>query len=485
MITLKFKCTLLSDVILNQKAATVGPNKTLDFIPGNCFLGIAASQLYNAVDSSTSWEMFHSGKVRFGDAHPSANGVRGLKIPLSMFSPKLSKSRPEIYILHRTDKDVAISESLKQIREGFYTYADRLATKVKTETNYAVKSAYDRVNRRSKDEQMFGYESLAKGLELYFDIEVDNDGLADIIRKAIVGNKNVGRSRTAQFGSVKIEEYEYQDVPSSAQTSDIIEVYADSRLIFLDEFGIPKLRPTASDLGLEGEIDWSMTQIRTFQYAPWNFKRAGFDTERCGIEKGSVIVVRTGLSDQEFRSTYVGAYRNEGFGKVIYNPCFLAAEKDGKALYKLPEKTGCAPEVSDKAVSDTILYRYLDNKYKDKKYTAEIYELVNTWVKDGHMKFRSASFASQWGSIRNLALQSFSLVELKQSINSYLTHGVASAKWKERDRLKWLNRFLDEIERYKMNNEMPDRYAIMAVINLSSEMAKKYRSNDYEHQIHT
>ena len=166
MITLKFKCTLLSDVILNQKAATVGPNKTLDFIPGNCFLGIAASQLYNAVDSSTSWEMFHSGKVRFGDAHPSANGVRGLKIPLSMFSPKLSKSRPEIYILHRTDKDVAISESLKQIREGFYTYADRLATKIKTETNYAVKSAYDRVNRRSKDEQMFGYESLAKGLEL-------------------------------------------------------------------------------------------------------------------------------------------------------------------------------------------------------------------------------------------------------------------------------------------------------------------------------
>lgn len=46
MTTLQFKCTLLSDVILNQKAATEGPNQTLDFIPGSNFLGIVASKLY-------------------------------------------------------------------------------------------------------------------------------------------------------------------------------------------------------------------------------------------------------------------------------------------------------------------------------------------------------------------------------------------------------------------------------------------------------
>ena len=39
---LAFAAELLSDVILNQKAATEGPNKTLDFIPGSCFLGIVA-----------------------------------------------------------------------------------------------------------------------------------------------------------------------------------------------------------------------------------------------------------------------------------------------------------------------------------------------------------------------------------------------------------------------------------------------------------
>lgn len=42
MTTLKFKCHLDSDVVLNQSAATEGSNSTLDFIPGNVFLGIVA-----------------------------------------------------------------------------------------------------------------------------------------------------------------------------------------------------------------------------------------------------------------------------------------------------------------------------------------------------------------------------------------------------------------------------------------------------------
>lgn len=469
MTTFKFKCTLLSDVILNQKAATEGPNKTLDFIPGSCFLGIAASRLYPVLDSSTSWEIFHSGNVRFGDAHPSGNGIRGLKAPLSMFCPKLPTPGHNIYIHHRTDKEIAVRESLKQIREGFYTFADGLSTRIRTSTNYAVKSAYDRSSRKSKDEQMFGYESLAKGLVLYFDVEVDNDELADIVRKAIIGNKNVGRSRTAQFGLVNIEEYEYQDVPSTAQSSDIVEVYADSRLIFLDEFGIPKFRPTASDLGLEGEIDWNMTQIRTFQYSPWNFKRSGFDADRCGIEKGSVIIVRTeGQPDKDLKSCYVGSYRNEGFGKVIYNPHFLVADETGKACYQFVTEEDTTTDTGSVAFPDTVLCKYLCNEAQVEKYTAHVYDLVNRWVKDGVVRFRSASFASQWGKIRNLAQQSFTFDELKLAVNAYLTHGVAAPKWKERGRLAWLNSLLDgEVK------DMPDRFAIMAVINMAAEMAKK------------
>ena len=82
---LKFKCTLLTDVILNVKSASEGANSTLDFIPGNCFLGIAASKLYDEKTSEEAMTLFHSGKVRFGDAHPAFDGKRALRIPASFY----------------------------------------------------------------------------------------------------------------------------------------------------------------------------------------------------------------------------------------------------------------------------------------------------------------------------------------------------------------------------------------------------------------
>ena len=125
---LKFRCILQSDVILNQKAATEGPNKTLDFIPGSCFLGVAAASLYDdfeKMDETAKKKMitiFHSGKVRFGDAHPSKGNKRGLKIPASLFYPKLGNiTDGEVYVHHRipdeklSDKDFK-SKQIKQLR---------------------------------------------------------------------------------------------------------------------------------------------------------------------------------------------------------------------------------------------------------------------------------------------------------------------------------------------------------------------------------
>lgn len=64
---IQFKCELLSDIVLNDSPATEGKRKCIDFISGNNFLGIVASQLYGETDE-TSWLIFHSGNVRFGDA---------------------------------------------------------------------------------------------------------------------------------------------------------------------------------------------------------------------------------------------------------------------------------------------------------------------------------------------------------------------------------------------------------------------------------
>ena len=85
MKTLYFQCTLLTDVILNQKSASEGAQSTLDFIPGSNFLGIVASSLYNK-PSKENFDIFHSGRVRFGDAHLADCGNnRSLHIPAVYF----------------------------------------------------------------------------------------------------------------------------------------------------------------------------------------------------------------------------------------------------------------------------------------------------------------------------------------------------------------------------------------------------------------
>lgn len=504
---LKFKCTLLSDVILNQKSATEGPNQTLDFIPGSCFLGIVASEYDKFEKEENAMEIFHSGKVRFGDAHPSKGDVRGLKIPASMFYPKLKPEGFKYYIHHEIPDDKLESEDfkkmqLKQCRNGFYIFAGDKATEVKTETNFAIKSAYDKEKRRSKDEQMYGYESLQKELELYFEVQVENDDLAEDIKGALVGKKRVGRSRTAQYGLVEITETDYSDVKCEKPENNIVTVYADARLIFLDDYGLPTFQPSAEQLGLpeNAEILWEKSQIRTFQFAPWNYKRQCFDADRCGIEKGSVFVVDvSNCGNLDLKSQYVGSFNNEGFGKVIYNPEFLKADNDGLASYQVDKlDDGDKKESEDRDAKikkeienlkkGNVLMQYLAQQKHEEEMESEVYAIVNDWVDKNWKQFQGHAFASQWGTIRSIAMKHKALEELRNELfdntrmetkkekdesqeqilkqNAYLTHGVAADKWNERGRKKAFKEFFDKLS---------EENAQMAIINLAAEMSKKCR----------
>ena len=471
---MKFKCTLLSDIILSQSSSTEGNQYCLDFIPGNNFLGIVAKHLYNNVDSLS---VFHSGKVRFGDANPSVYGVRGLKVPNSMFYPKLKKASEECYIHHlipNPDADEVKGLQLKQCREGFYAFQNSIGKPISFDKNFAIKSAYDSVKRRSEDSKMFGYQSLPKGLVLYFEIESDlDDATNKLILETLEGDKQIGRSRTAQYGLVNIKSDEYKEIVSTNKTFSKVDkryatVYADGRLIFLDDNGEPTFRPSAEDLGFkEGDarIDWSKSQIRTFQYSPWNSKRHSYDTDRCGIEKGSVFVVECTSSPSE--STYIGYYRNEGFGKVIYNPAFLEGDSDGRANYTLKERESKPAVTPVEAPSNTPLLAFLNRQKTKAESTRNLYQDVNKFVDAYANLFKGEQFASQWGSIRNIAMIVPEEAEIPEKIRTFLNHGVAKDKWNERGRKAALEKFMETPENIR------DR-----IINLASEMAKRCRKEE-------
>ncbi len=474
--TLKFKCTLESDLVLSQTSSSEGNQKTLDFIPGNNFLGIVASKLYKD-GSAESLEFFHSGKVRFGDAHPSVNGIRGLKVPASMYYPKLGSASKECYIHHLTDhnSDEIRAKQLKQCREGFFSFGETSGIRIDIQKDFTIKSAYDGDKRRSKDGQMFGYESLEKGLIMFFEVESElADEQNQRIVDALTGKKHIGHSRSAEFGLVSIELAEYKEVSSSKADSsiDYATVYADGRLIFLDQNGESTYKPTAKDLGLDGgEIDWSKSQVRTFQYAPWNGKRHTYEADRCGIEKGSVFVVKLNGTSCPEKSQYIGYYKNEGFGKVIYNPVFLVGnpQESGKALFTLEENKQEKLSNSYVPKPDTPLINFLVNKKQVVDSNQLVYQTVQEEIALLEPYFKKGKFASQWGSIRSIAMITSDSHQLITAIDTFLSHGVAQAKWEEQNRKGRLDHFMNQ-------HANEDLQSIM--INLASEMAKKCKAKE-------
>lgn len=513
MKTLNFKVTLLSDVIINQRAATEGNQKTLDFIPGNAFLGVAAA-IYQQLSADESFTLFHSGKVRFGDAHPLVNGKRAVKVPASWYKRKDDNADAGFFVHHGMPKD-GVKEGnnpvqVKQYREDFIVNAgENKVSKVEINKYFAIKSAYDSEKRRSEDAKMYGYESLQSGSEWCFTVEINDnieDKLIDKLEESLEGNKRIGRSSTAQYGLVKIKKEEngrgngfakWSQPKTRDVNENVVFVYAESRLIFIDQYGQPTFTPTAEQLGFQdGQICWEMSQIRTFQYAPYNGKRQTRDADRMGIEKGSVFCV-TGATCSETEK-WVGSYQNEGFGKVLINPDFLEyTGKNGEAKFSIepkPNKNETKPKKSNpdlifESKADGNVWKYLIQQSNDTESKTNIYAAVNEYVNSSGKSFEGKDkFASQWGSIRAIATQiqtkNFQLkpaekkeLLIKQLFEEkedpvthkkvgigYLKHGVALEKWEHKS---------EQFEKYI--KKLKPEIAIETVINLAAEMAKKCR----------
>lgn len=504
MKTKNFLCTLITDVIINQSSATEGSQKTLDFIPGSNFLGIA-SNIYSTLSPKATAAIFHNNKVRFGDGHPAicSDGKwrRSLRIPASFFCPKLESEHPIFYVHHRIPTNRLKSEEirnkqLKQCRSGFYVFQTerKIFDIVNIDKSFALKSAYSPNKRRAEDSKMYGYQSIDKDMHFCFSITYDEsmEPVNEIINFLEDGEKRIGRSRTAQYGLVKIKELEdsqfFHESYSTQTNEHLVIVYSDSRLIFFDQYGLPTFTPQSSDFNIEGTIDWKMSQIRTFQYSPWNNKRGARDADRCGIEKGSVIVIRTSsVVRLDMLPQYVGAFQNEGFGKIICNPEFLIADNNGILIYKniqkeysnmdeleKSEKERCAKiNTARKKLLETedSLLKYLHSQFRIEKQNDYIYLKVANFINEAaKYRFDRESFASQWGTIRSIAMRQKDEQQLSDDILNYISSGISANKWNESGRKKALIQFMDDnIDNIRAS-----------IINLSAEMSKTYKKQDYE-----
>lgn len=478
--TLQFRCHLESDIILNRESGSKTQNKTLDFIPGSNFLGIVA-RAYDSFSEEEAMTIFHSGKVRFSDAHPAVGDNRSLRVPASLYYPKLESPSSKTYQHHLLATDAVVDLTgiqLKQCRSGFFDLQGIQtlpASQARVERHYSVKSAYDREKRRSKDESLFLYESIDGGMDFFFYVDMDSDVSDDVVKKvfsALIGEHRIGRSRSAQYGLVFIEPATFAQPVSVEKEQKRHVVYAEGRLIFFDQFGMPTFQPSASDLGFnaDAQINWSLSQIRTFSYAPWNGKREGFDTDRCGIEKGSVFIVDCPYEVKTPQTAFVGCYKNEGFGRVLYNPDFL---ESAFLLAATADPDTGSENRPDEAESE--LLKVLKARKEENSFANSIYRVVNTWKASYGNQFLNGDFASQWGTIRSIAVSSHNQGKntLIDRIRNYVTTGVASARWEGKSDLL-LEKFVTSLH----DNGVPDNMVWKAIVNLSAVMSKGRQENN-------
>jgi len=498
-----FKCTLKTDVIISAQTATEGGHQSLNFIPGSNFLGILASSLYNK-DTENSYILFHSGKVRFGDAHIVINKKRSFQIPFSWYYPKGGKlTEDKNYMLNFMSNEnfIKIVNNgiiLKQARDGYFTEDGKYLSFVKT---FSQKTAYDSDKRRSAESEMFGYEALQKGSEWQFCIDVDDDLILnkeDIIEelKTLVGTKRLGRSKTAEFGSALIElikeypiknkEIEPQeidleqrtlkngDVSYNTEKTQLVFLYAESRLVFRNRFGQPTFTPSPEQLGLPiaAKVLWKRSQIRTGIYAPWNYKRDCRDEDRVFIEKGSVFVVDVGSVKGPFTdeaiSKGVGLYRTDGFGKLLINPGFLDFDSETgelKLQLDLPDTPSNNAE-TEVTPPDADLIKWIEQQNDFDK----TLKLIDDFMKSHSKQYRKVT-NSQWGNIRSDAGRAANKADLLRILfevpgdgttGGSLTHGVALEQWKDGKEL--LKKTIEEADK---------EICLLFIEKLAARMQKK------------
>jgi len=327
---------LEDEVVLSRRSATRGDHETLDYIPGSTLLGWAASHLYERLSVEDAYLVFHSGKVRFYNGLPlTPSGGRARPMPLCWHEDKGGKSAREEKGLLISDRVFNLisgkSEHILQPRQLRNGYIDDSGHVFQPSRTYRMKTALNPNTATASESQLFGYESLDRCQHFVGGISADNDVNEELFKKLLEvfnGSMRIGRSRSAQYGRVRVSFYREKmnnvTVGLSGKSRELT-LWLISDLALRDTCGSPTLCPDPSILGLpKGQLVLEKTFVRSRSYAPYNAFHKSRGMDRQVLVAGSVL---TFMFDEplpesclSLLSDGIGDYRECGLGEVSINP---------------------------------------------------------------------------------------------------------------------------------------------------------------------
>ena len=339
-----FDILLEQPLILSQHAASAGAHQCLDLIPGSTLLGLAAGRLYAQLSQDSAWALFHSGKVRFGDALPlDPSGCIAYPVPLNWHTYKGERARDTgdrlradaVFDPARFDTDP--QRQPVQMRGGYVSNNGRV---VQPELESTLKTAIDPDTGMAAESQLFGYQALRAGQVFRVRIDADDDVSSqdwECLLAHLAGPARFGRSRSAQFGRVRIVTTPASACPDTSHHPNTAVSANNTELtlwllsdLALERHGQPCLEPDPALLGLPEGTFWEVNSsfLRTRRYSPYNAYRRHHDSERQVIVRGSVLRYRLprALTAEELArlNNGVGLHIESGLGRVWVNPPLLS-----------------------------------------------------------------------------------------------------------------------------------------------------------------
>lgn len=494
------KIELLSPGVFSPFSPTVGAHHCLDFIPGRILLGVAA-RLYSSLGAQ-AWTVFHSGKVRFGDALPWDEHLqqRARPTPLSLHSVKgaaTPDTHQKCYNLAAPAHQPDAGAQYQQKRDDYLFVLEQDASPGGASSTRARhwhvthstfwKTAMDPASgSRPRESHLFHYDAINAGqcfaARVQFDADVD-DALVELILDALCGRHHLGRSRTAEFGAAQVSRL--SETPAGQPSAEALAkhlrgqqrvvIFLTSDLALADQqVGGPRLQPEPQDFGLPPAWRFATETsfVRFRSYDRYISFQATFEIHREVISRGSVLVFEgdRALNEAEISAVCecqqlgAGLDRQEGLGQFEVSPAWLQA-----AIFEIFPAEKPAAQADPGAILDAMsapdqaLLAFVSARQGPRLHEAErahvqagvgalraLYQRHADPFAPGD--FADLPSASQWSNVRSWAAKSgatFSAEALLETLTG--THGQLEKGWQTpgpdgADALAdWLVKFIENV----------------------------------------
>lgn len=289
---LPYKITALSPILIAKEIGEQNTIYTEKYIPSTTIRGLFANKFINelglgkiAHKNNDFYNMFLRGDIIVTPAYPLKNH-RIYYPALYLHKEKGKDSNPVYNILEEVPNDI----KTKPLNRMIYYIDDKIYT-YDISTTFYFHNTRDRVKGHSTGEDIFYYEAINEGEEFKGFIIGDEgyfEGIKNLFKEKF--NSFIGRSKSAQYGLVKIEFGDLKD-------TDMLEIEDK-------EFIIVAISPIIL------HNDWGFSEVseKTLK----NYLKKHFNDCDIIVEK---IIART-----EYVENFVGIWGMKNTRELAYSP---------------------------------------------------------------------------------------------------------------------------------------------------------------------